>query len=117
MLKLVFIILISTLSVSVFSGSSIHWQTMPVPNYQPNYQLYSQGEQQVQNGVNQLSNAVTEYAKASAQQQYDRVVHNIRQSGGTVERSGDNIYITTPDGNKMYCYAVISEKSCELSNY
>lgn len=113
MLKILSGLFISTLAISAFAG----WQTMPVQNIQPNYQMYNQGQQQMQNGINQLGNAITDYANAKAQQEYDQIVHKIRQTGGNVERSGDNIYITNSDGSKIYCYAVITEKSCEMMNY
>ncbi|QEU63797.1 hypothetical protein BVG18_17670 (plasmid) [Acinetobacter lwoffii] len=127
MLKKITLLLIAMTSISTYADFGIQWQPVPAPNIDvaAMNQAYAQNNQQMSQSIDQIANAYNQYATQKQKQKqlqayHDAVhaafVHQITQEGGLIERNGDSISISHPDGSRVFCYQRISRETCQSLN-
>lgn len=127
MLKKISLLLVTITSISAHADFRVQWQNVPPPNFDIAgiNQAYAQNNQQMSQGIDQVANAYNQYAaqkqKQKQLQEYQDAlhaafVHEISQAGGLIERNGDNINVSHPDGSRMFCYKRISRETCQILN-
>ncbi|WP_180139562.1 hypothetical protein [Acinetobacter sp. YH12043] len=112
-------------SISANADFRSKWQPIPGPNIDvaAYNQAMTQNYQQMSQSLSDVANAYSQYASQKQQRKqlqayHDAVhaafVHQITQEGGIIERSGDNISVSHPDGSKLFCYQRISRETCQI---